>query len=139
VPDEAKPSGKRFKGRLFSTQKPRTAENIPEGMDSGTWENGVSGTFQKGWQKVSVVLAPKEAWSRHDVWIHPTTSAADLKAVMCERAGMQSGQTCLFGMTSQVKLPFEKTVLVATSENWAPIEHRVLVPTSMRSVQQPVS
>ena len=109
----------------------RHRKNQPSDVSDETWASGVSETPVAGWQKLQFMYVPPSAWKTCEVFVHATTTAADVKYHLQSKVGMPHHQFCVFGLQSQQRLPFtEELTGYSACSNWEPLEPRVLVPTS---------
>ena len=125
------PPMKRYKGSL-SVKSNRTAWNCPDGIDVDTWIAGISTEEMPGFTMVRFLYSPKECWSERELWVTSTTTAGDCKAWLSNHVAMHHTDTFLVGLTSQKKLEWQRRILEASPENWAPTEDRVLMPSNAR-------
>ena len=128
---EQPPQWKRHKGSL-SVKSSRTAANCPEGIEPEVWIAGISREEMPGFRMVRFLYSPKECWSEQELWVTSTTTAGDCKAWLSHHVGMHHTDTFLVGLTSQKKLEWQRRILEASPENWAPTEDRVLMPSNAR-------
>jgi hypothetical protein len=110
----------------------RCRKNKPEGLTHELWAAGVSADKQEGWQLLRFTYAPKEAWKTTQVYVHATATVGDVKYFLAPQTGMAHSEFCVFGSTSQLKLPFTEEITAFSKANGEPLEDRVLVPLCRR-------
>ena len=109
----------------------RHRKNQPSDLSDETWAAGVSETPVAGWQKLQFMYVPPFAWKTREVYVHATTTSADVKYHLQSKVGMPHDKFCVFGLQSQQRLPFsEELTGYCASSNWEPLEARVLIPTT---------
>ena len=125
------PPAKRYRA-VLETVRPRTEENVPEGVDVDSWMKGCSTVPLPGFTtKLKFLLAPQQYWTRVELWVHPTTTAGDAKHFLAAQS-FPHQQAELFGTVTKTKIGWANTVLVGSKQNWAPLEDRVVIPSTSR-------
>jgi len=125
------PAQKRFRGYLEPKQN-RTPACCPSDIPLETWLSGVSDVPCRLFEtKLRFLVAPAASWTVKEVWVCGSTTAADAKHYLQQHSFPQS-EAQLVGLVSQVKIPYHKKLLEGSQENWAPMEDRVLIPSSAR-------
>ena len=125
------PPAKRYRA-VLETVRPRNEENVPEGVDLDTWLKGCSTVPLPGFStKLKFLLAPQQYWTSVELWVHPTTTAGDAKHFLAAQS-FPHHQAELFGTVSKTKMNWNKKLLEGSQENWAPVEDRVVIPSTSR-------
>jgi len=120
------------KRAVLETVPTRNEENVPEGIPVTTWLSGISTEPLPGFgTKLKFLYAPQQHWSRVELWVHSSTTSGDAKHFL-EQHSIPHDQAELFGTVSKTKIGWNKKLLEGSQENWAPIEDRVLIPSTSR-------
>lgn len=112
----------------------RTRRNLIAGIPEEAWRSGCSMTPLPGWTRMAFHYAPLECWQGVSVYVHPTTTSADVKHFIQEHTGIQHNRAFLVGIWSQYKIDAHDELFAASHLNRVPLEPRVLIPTSLSGV-----
>ena len=125
------PPKKKYRA-VLEPVRPRTEENVPEGVDITAWLKGCSTVPVPGFHtKLRFLLAPQQYWTRVELWVHPTTTVGDAKHFLAAQS-FPHEQAELFGTVTKTKIGWREPLLVASEKNWSPLEDRVVIPSTSR-------
>ena len=125
------PSTKRLRG-VLEPKNFRSEKNVPDGVPLSTWISGVSTEPLPGFStKLRFMVAPQPSWEMKEIFVHSSTTAGDAKHFL-QQYSIPSSTAELYGTISKAKLPWHKRLLEGSNNNWAPMEDRVMVPSSFR-------
>jgi hypothetical protein len=125
------PAKKQIRG-VLEPKNFRTEKNVPDGVPLSTWLSGVIPEPLPGFStKLRLLVAPQPSWEMKEIFVHSSTTAGDAKHYL-QQYSIPSTDSELYGTVSKVKLPWHKKLLEGSNHNWAPIEDRVMVPSSVR-------